>query len=133
MLINLEKVLYTTIGNWYISLIDILHFKPFTRKDRHLHAIKIYIYAHIYVYVYICYVNEISFASPRHSCQIPSYKKTFKSSDFLKCLTLEYVIKKTTGESGSFNKMILLNRKLMIISTTLLSAYYYYIPRTAKI
>ena len=85
----------------------------------------------MYMYIYAMSM-KLALLHPRHSCQIPSYKKTFKSSDFLKCLTLEYVIKKTTSESGSFNKMILLNRKLMIISPTLLNAYCYYIPRTAK-
>ena len=40
---------------------------------------------------------------------------------------------KRPSEHGSFNKMILLNRKLLIISPTLLNAYCYYIPRTAKI
>lgn len=126
MLINLGKVLYTTIDNWYITLTDTLHFKPFILKDRYLHA------TIIYIHVYIYYVNEISFASPRHLCQITSYKKTFKSSDFLRHLTLSILLKRL-GESGSFNTMLLLNRKLMIISPTLLNTYCYYVPRTTKI
>ena len=43
------------------------------------------------------------------------------------------ILLKRPGESGSFNKMLLLNRKLMIISPTLLNTYCYYIPRTTKI
>ena len=89
------------------------------------------LYICVCVCMYIYYVNEISFASPRHLCQITSYKKTFKSS-FLDISPWSMLLKRPS-ESGSFNKMILLNRKLLIISPTLLNAYCYYIPRTAKI
>lgn len=43
------------------------------------------------------------------------------------------ILLKRLGESGSFNTMLLLNRKLMIISPTLLNTYCYYIPRTTEI
>lgn len=69
----------------YHSVTDTLPFKPFTSIEGETSTCNLKTTT-TKKPKYIYYDNEIGFASPRYPCKIPLYKKTFTSSDFLKCL-----------------------------------------------